>query len=291
MNAAAAGADRRPVTVKTLLEAKREKRPITMLTAYDVEGARLADAAGVDSILVGDSLGMVVLGHDSTLPVTVDDMVRHSAAAARGAKTALVVADMPFLSVHRTVEYAVEAAGRLMVEGGAGAVKIEGGSPFVLEIVSRLVDAGIPVMGHVGLTPQSVHAFGGFSVQGKDVSGAARIFSECLALQEAGAFAVVLELVPTSLAKAISERLAIPTIGIGAGIGCDGQVQVMHDVLGLGTFVPRHAKRYAEVADVVAGALSAYVNEVREGTFPTDAQSSDIDPSVVREAIWQVEGA
>lgn len=260
-------------TVRTFLQAKAEGRPLVMVTAYDFNAARLADEAGVDSILVGDSLGMVMLGYDSTLPVTVDDMVRHTAAVARGASHALVVADMPFLTLHGTVEDAVRIAGRLMVEGGAGAVKVEGGSPTVIAAVEAMVDAGIPVMGHVGLTPQSVHALGGFRTQGTSPESASRILDECAALEAAGAFSVVLECVPDAVAAEATRRSAVPTIGIGAGVGCDGQVQVFHDLLGLGTFTPRHAKQYVAVGDIVRDALAAYAGDVRSGAFPGPEQT------------------
>lgn len=270
------------VTTTRLAEMKAADEPIVMITAYDAPGARLADAAGVDSILVGDSLGMTVLGYESTLPVTMDDMVRATAAVSRGASRAFVVADMPFLSYHVSVEEAVRNAGRLLAEGGAQAVKLEGGVE-VAEIVGILVDAGIPVVGHVGLTPQSVNVFGGYKTQGKSIDGALQLVEDCLALEAAGACAVVLELVPAELAGLISEEIDIPTIGIGAGTGCDGQVQVFHDVLGIGDFTPRHARRFAEIGEAVTAAIAAYAEETRSGVFPAEAQLSHLDGEVLAE--------
>lgn len=277
-------AGRPRVTTRTFLEAKSARRPLVMITAYDFNSARLVDEAGVDAILVGDSLGMVMLGFDSTVPVTIDDMVRHTAAVVRGSSSAMVVADMPFLTLHTGVEKAVEYAGRLMVEGGAGAVKVEGASPHILAAIERMVDAGIPVMGHVGLTPQSVHALGGFRMQGTTGDAAMRIISECEALQNVGAFSITLECIPTELATAISRHLAIPTIGIGAGAGCDGQVQVFHDLLGLGTFTPKHARRFASVGDEIIKAVGAYAMEVRDGMFPGIEQSTPAKDEVVHVA-------
>lgn len=261
---------------------KAADEPIVMITAYDAPGARLADAAGVDVILVGDSLGMTVLGHSSTLPVTMDDMVRATSAVCRGASRALVVADMPFLSCHVGVEEAIRNAGRLLAEAGAQAVKIEGGVA-IAPLVEWLVEAGIPVMGHVGLTPQSVNVFGGYSVQGRTFDAALQLVEDCLALEAAGAFGVVLELVPAELAQLVSEELRIPTIGIGAGAGCDGQVQVFHDVLGMGTFTPKHARRYAEIGAAIESAIAEYAADVRVGAFPAEANYSHLDPEVVAE--------
>jgi 3-methyl-2-oxobutanoate hydroxymethyltransferase len=275
-----AGFDR-PVTTATLRARKAAGQRIVMITAYDAPSARLVDEAGVDAILVGDSLGMTVLGFDSTLPVTLDDMVRHTAAAVRGARRALVIADMPFMSFQVSSEDALRSAGRLMAEGGAGAVKLEGGTA-VAETVRRIVTAGIPVMGHVGLTPQSVHQLGGYKVQAKEAGSAAALLDDCRTLQAAGAFAIVLECVPAELAALASAELDIPTIGIGAGVGCDGEVQVYHDLLGLGgDFKPKHAKRFAEVGDAVREAVAAYADEVRSGTFPGEEQSTHMDPQVL----------
>jgi 3-methyl-2-oxobutanoate hydroxymethyltransferase len=273
----------RPITVTTLRALKDARRPIVMVTAYDTPSARLADEAGVDAILVGDSLGMTVLGFASTLPVTLDDMVRHTAAASRGAKRALLVADMPFLTFQVSAEEALRNAGRLIAEGGAAAVKIEGGAGMA-PTVERIVGAGIPVMGHVGLTPQSVHALGGYKVQAKESEAAIALLDDCQALQAAGAFAIVLECIPAELAELASRELAIPTIGIGAGAGCDGQVQVFHDLLGLGgEFAPRHAKRYAELGSAIRDAIEAYAADVRDTAFPTEAQSTRMDASALAE--------
>lgn len=259
------------VTTKRLLEMAEKGEPITMLTAYDWATARLVDEAGCDVILVGDSLGMVVLGYETTLPVGLEDMLHHTAAVVRGVKRALVVGDMPFLTYQVSPEQAVSNAGRFLKEAGAHAVKIEGGQ-HMSSTVRRLVDVGIPVMGHIGLTPQSVHQLGGYRMQGKTEEAAARLVDDALALEEAGAFAVVLEVIPDDVARRISERLTVPTIGIGAGPYCDGQVQVLSDILGLaGDFVPKHAKRYADVAGVIDGAVRAYLDEVRAGIFPTPA--------------------
>jgi 3-methyl-2-oxobutanoate hydroxymethyltransferase len=277
-----AGFDR-PVTTTTFRARKAAGQRIVMVTAYDTPSARLVEEAGVDAILVGDSLGMTVLGLDSTLPVTLDDMVRHTAAAVRGAKRALVVADMPFMSFQVSPEDALRNAGRLMAEGGAGAVKLEGGA-VVAETVARITGAGIPVMGHVGLTPQSVHQLGGYRVQAKEAAAAATLLDDCRALQDAGAFAVVLECIPAELAAMASAELDIPTIGIGAGAGCDGEVQVFHDLLGLGgDFTPRHAKRYAELGEAIRTAVAAYADDVRAGIFPAEPQCTHMDARTLEE--------
>lgn len=268
------------VTTTGLVAMKAAGEPIVMITAYDAPSARLVEAAGVDVVLVGDSLGMTVLGYDSTLPVTMDDMVRATTAASRGTSRVLVVADMPFMSYQASAEDALRNAGRFLAEAGAHAVKLEGGVA-VAELVGLMTDAGIPVMGHVGLTPQSVNIFGGYKLQGRDTESALALVEDCLALEAAGAFAVVLELVPAELAALVSEELTIPTIGIGAGAGCDGQVQVFHDLLGLGTFTPKHAKRYAEVGAAITKAVTAYTKDVRGGAFPAEAQFSHLDAGVV----------
>jgi 3-methyl-2-oxobutanoate hydroxymethyltransferase len=262
------------VTAADLRPMKAGGQRITMVTAYDYPSAKLVDAAGIDAILVGDTLGMVVLGHDSTVPVTMADMLHHTAAVSRAATRALVVGDLPFLSYQITPEEAMRNAASLLQQGGAGAVKLEGGRP-VAPTVKRIVDAGIPVMGHVGLTPQAVHQLGGFRLQAKTPPAAQALIADALALEEAGAFAVVLELVPAPLAALVTERLRIPTIGIGAGVGCDGQIQVLHDLLGLTgdpehDHVPRHTRRYAEVGQIIREAISQYVREVRGGEFPRD---------------------
>lgn len=277
-----AGSDR-PVTTATFRARKAAAQRIVMLTAYDASTARLVDAAGVDAILVGDSLGMTMLGYDSTLPVTMDDMTRATAAVTRVARRALVVADLPFMSYQASADDALRNAGRLMSEGGAGAVKLEGGIE-VAETVRRMVAAGIPVMGHVGLTPQSVHQLGGYRVQAKDAPAAERLLDDCHALQDAGAFAIVLECIPGELAVLVSAELEVPTIGIGAGAGCDGEVQVFHDLLGLGgDFTPRHAKRYAELGAAVREAVAAYAADVRSGAFPGEEQTTHMDAAALAE--------
>jgi len=269
----------RAVTTTALRAMKAAGRPIVMITAYDTPSARFADEAGVDVILVGDSLGMTVLGFDSTLPVTLDDMVRHTAAVSRGTTRALVVADMPFMSFQVSAEDALRAAGRLLAEAGAAAVKLEGGR-HVAPTASRLVQSGIPVMGHVGLTPQSVHQLGGHKTQAKEADAAVALLEDCIALEEAGAFAIVLECIPMELAAMASERAVVPTIGIGAGVGCDGQVQVFHDLIGLsGELLPRHAKRYADAGLLIRDAVSTYTEDVRSRVFPAEEQTTHMDPS------------
>lgn len=272
------------VTASSLRTLKESGRPIAMITAYDHPSARLVEAAGVDAILVGDSMGMTVLGYDSTLPVTVDDVVRATAAVTRGTSRALVVADMPFMSYQAAYEDGMRNAGRLVAEGGAHAVKLEGASAGTLALTRALAEAGIPVMGHVGLTPQSVNALGGYKTQAKDVATAGKLIDDCIALEQAGAFAIVLECIPAELARRVSALLAIPTIGIGAGVGCDGQVQVFHDVLGLGEFVPKHAKRYADLGSEITRAVSAYADDVRGGVFPGEEQTTHVDSAIVVEA-------
>ncbi len=261
----------RSVTVPRLLQMKRAGERIAMLTAYDCTMARLLDRAGVDVLLVGDSLGMVVLGHENTLAVTLDMIVHHSAAVSRGASRALVVGDMPFLSCHVGVNEAVRAAGRLVQEGGVQAVKIEGGQA-VLQTVQRITEAGIPVMGHLGLRPQSVHQIGGFRRQARSPGEAAGLLESARALQSAGACALVLESIPDDVAAEVTAALDIPTIGIGAGSRCDGQVLVVHDVLGLyDEFVPSFVKRYADLGRAVTSAAEEYVQDVRDGKFPPAA--------------------
>jgi 3-methyl-2-oxobutanoate hydroxymethyltransferase len=261
------------VTITHLQQMKQQGQRITMLTCYDATFSRLLDDAGVDMMLVGDSLGMVVQGGQNTLGVTVEDIIYHSRAVARGARRAHVVGDMPFMSYQVSPEDALRAAGRILSEGNAESVKLEGGQE-VAETVRRMVKAGIPVMGHVGLTPQSVHQMGGFVVQGRDEEGARKLVADARALQEAGAYALVLEGIPQALAAAITERLRIPTIGIGAGPGCDGQVLVLQDLLGLNPdFKPKFVKRYLQGHDLVKGAVGEYLTEVRQGSFPDDAHS------------------
>ena len=260
---------------------KRAGEKIPMVTAYDYTAARIAAAAGIPILLVGDSLGMVVLGHDSTIPVTMDDMVRHTQMVRRGSAPALVVADLPFLAYQIDASHALRNAGRLLQEGGAHTVKLEGGVA-IADSVRRIVDAGIPVMGHIGLTPQSVHALGGYRVQGRTKAAAQRLLDDARALQDAGAYAVVLECVPAPLAQLITQRLDIPTIGIGAGPDCDGQVQVFHDLLGLfSDFVPQHARRYANLADDIGAAFRQYAADVRRGAFPSAAESFTMNENLL----------
>jgi len=269
------------VTVNQVKEMKQKGEKITMITAYDYSTARIVDEVGIPLILVGDSLGMVMLGYDSTIPVTMEEMLHHTKAVVRGTKKAMVIGDMPFMTYHLSVEQALRNAGRFLQEAGCQAVKLEGGVT-VAEKVKRIVDCGIPVCGHIGLTPQSINQLGGFKIQGKTPEAAARLLEDAKALEQAGAFAVVLETVPAPLAALISKKISIPTIGIGAGAGCDGQVQVINDVLGSYTdFVPKHAKQYVKLADIIRTALSGYYNEVKEGKFPTEAQSFSMDESIL----------
>lgn len=257
------------LTIRDIQKMKADKQPITMLTAYDATSARVSEAADVPMLLVGDSLGMVVQGHDSTIPVTLEHMIYHTEIVTRVTEQALIVADMPFMTYSVSTEQALTNAARLMQNSGAGAVKVEGGA-FIAPTIERLTQAGIPVMGHIGLTPQSIKQLGGFRVQGRDLDRARTLIRDAEAVQAAGAFAIVLELVPIELAQIITERLEIPTIGIGAGGGCDGQVQVFHDILALfDNFLPRHAKQYAQIGNLMQAAIEQYTAEVREGDFPT----------------------
>lgn len=259
---------RKKVTALALREKKARRQTITMLTAYDYPTALAMDQSGVDAILVGDSLGMVVLGYENTLPVTMDEMLHHCRAVARGAKYALLVGDMPFMSYQVSVEEAVRNAGRFLQQGGMDAVKLEGGRER-LEAVRAITAAGIPVMGHLGLTPQSVHALGGFRPQGRSASAARRLLEDALLLEEAGIFSLVLESVPARLAQFVSERLSVPTIGIGAGPGCDGQVLVTHDLLGLfDRFTPKFVKKYANLHAEMQRAFGEFLAEVQAGVFP-----------------------
>lgn len=256
-------------SVRRFLEMKRDERRIVCMTAYDFLFARLLEEAEVDIILVGDSLGQVVLGHDSTLPVTLDQMIHHASAVRRGAPDSFIVVDLPFMSFQINTEEALRNAGRALKETGVEAVKMEGGSPRACATVEALVTAGIPVMGHLGLTPQSVHALGGYRVQGRTREEATRLRKEARALEEAGAFSIVLELLPADLAAEISGGLTIPTIGIGAGAGCDGQVLVLYDALGLNPgFQPKFLKRFAQLHDVALDGVRQYADEVRAGTYP-----------------------
>ena len=261
------------VTMPALAEMKRQGKAISALTAYDYATSRLVDEAGIDVILVGDSLAMVVLGHDNTLAVTVDEMLHHTRAVRRAVRRALVVADMPYGSYHIDIAESVRHAVQFVKEAGAEAVKVEGGERRV-ELIARLVDAEIPVMGHVGLTPQSMHALGGFRVQGKTAEAAERVLRDAHAVEAAGAFSIVLESMPRELAAQITRELRIPTIGIGAGPDCDGQILVLHDMIGLGVgHTPKFARRYANVGDAITRAVREYASDVRDGHFPSDEES------------------
>jgi 3-methyl-2-oxobutanoate hydroxymethyltransferase len=264
----AATSTRKKVTTLTLRQKKERGEPITMLTAYDYPAALTMDQAGIDSILVGDSLGMVVLGYENTLPVTMEDMLHHCRAVARGAKSAMLIGDMPFMSYQISIEDAVRNAGRFLQNGGMDAVKLEGGHERV-DAIKLIVAAGIPVMGHLGLTPQSVHQLGGFRPQGKTALTAKRVLEDALLLEDAGCFSLVLESVPARLAELISKKVSIPTIGIGAGAGCDGQVLVTHDMLGLfERFTPKFVKRYADLHGEMQRAFIEYIGDVQAKTFP-----------------------
>lgn len=268
-------------TVQTFKEAKNNHTKLAMLTAYDYSTAKLQDEAGIHGILVGDSLGNVILGYEDTISVTMEDMIHHGAAVARGAKNALVVVDMPFMSYQTSVYDAVVNAGRLMKEGRANAVKLEGGVSVCPQI-KAITDAGIPVMAHLGLTPQSINAFGGFKVQGKNEAAARKLIDDARAVEEAGAFALVLECVPSKLAKIISEQLTIPTIGIGAGAGCDGQILVYQDMLGMfSDYTPKFVKRFAEVGSVMKEAFANYIKEVQAETYPAEEHTFKIDDEIL----------
>ncbi|SHG44192.1 ketopantoate hydroxymethyltransferase [Thermosyntropha lipolytica DSM 11003] len=269
------------VTTATLKARKASGEKITMLTAYDYATAALVDEAGIDMILVGDSLGMVVLGYENTLAVTMEDMLHHTRAVTRAVKNALVVGDMPFLSYHISREEAVRNAGRFIQEGGAQAVKLEGGRERV-DTIKAILDAQIPVMGHIGLTPQSVNQLGGFKVQGKDLETARKLIADAKALEEAGVFSIVLECVPTPLAKKITEEVGVPTIGIGAGPYCDGQVLVINDMLGMFKgHIPKFVKRYANLEPIIKEALTAYKREVEAGVFPGEEHSFNMQDEVL----------
>lgn len=274
---------RLPVTELRVMKQRGDRIP--MLTAYDYPTARLVEQAGVPIILVGDSLGMVVLGYDSTVPVTMEEIIHHTKAVVRGTERAIVVADMPFMSYQVSPEDALRNAGRLMKETGATAVKLEGGQE-VAEAVRRITTAGIPVMGHLGLTPQSVNQLGGYRLQGKTPAAAVKLLHDAQALQAAGAFALVLETIPAKVAQCVTRQLDIPTIGIGAGPYCDGQVQVLHDFLGIfQDFVPRHAKQFARVGETIRDAVATYVSEVQGGSFPTSKESFGMKGGAPRELI------
>ena len=268
-------------TVTTFKDAKKQGKKLTMLTAYDYSTAKLFDEAGVDSMLVGDSLGMTMLGYDSTLPVTMEDMIHHTKAVVRGAKNALVVGDMPYMSYHLSIQQAVENAGRFIKEAGAQAVKLEGGAAFCPEI-EAMTRASIPVVGHLGLTPQSINAFGGFKVQGKSEEAARKIIEDAQALEAAGAFAIVLECVPAKLAEIITAKVAVPTIGIGAGAGCDGQVLVYQDMLGMyDNFTPKFVRKFAEVGAMMKQGVQEYCAAVQDSSFPAAEHTFKIDEEVL----------
>ncbi len=271
------------ITINQIKDMKQKGEKITMLTAYDYSTAKIIDEVGIPLILVGDSLGMVVLGYESTIPVTMEEMLHHTKAVVRGTKQTMVVGDMPFMTYHISIDDALKNAARFIQEGGAQAIKLEGGVT-VAEKVRKIVECGIPVMGHIGLTPQSIHQFGGFKVQGRTPEAAVKMLKDAQALEEAGAFAIVLETVPTSLATLVTQKIGIPTIGIGAGIGCDGQVQIINDILGSYTdFVPKHTKQYAKLTDIMSSVITEYYNEVKAGSFPTAKQSFSMDESILAE--------
>lgn len=267
-------------TVVTFRKAKEEGKKLAMLTAYDYSTACLIDGAGINGILVGDSLGNVILGYQDTLSVTVDDMIHHCAAVSRGVKSALLVVDMPFMSYEVSVEEALRNAGRLMKEGRANAVKLEGGREMVPQI-RAIVQAGIPVMGHIGLTPQSINALGGNKVQGKSAAAAQELLDDAKALAEAGVFAIVLECVPAALADKITAAVPVPTIGIGAGAGCDGQILVNQDMLGMSGFKPKFLKHFANIGEVMTNAFQSYIAEVQAGTFPAEEHTFGIDQEII----------
>jgi 3-methyl-2-oxobutanoate hydroxymethyltransferase len=283
------------VTIHTLRQMKARGEKIAMLTAYDATFARLFDEAGADVLLVGDSLGMVIQGHDTTLPVTLDEIAYHCRAVARGARRAHVVGDMPFMSYQASIEQGITNAGKLMKEGGCHSVKLEGGAVHA-ELVKRLVSAGIPVMGHIGLTPQSYHQLGGFKVQGRDPGGRERLLDDARVLEEAGVYAIVLEVIPADIAYDITAQISVPTIGIGAGIGCDGQVLVSYDALGMDeSFKPRFVRRYATLGATIKDAVAHYVADVRTGSFPSDAESFTLTenkaaPGTLAPAMYSIAG-
>jgi 3-methyl-2-oxobutanoate hydroxymethyltransferase len=282
-------AERKKVTTHTIHRKKASGEPITMLTAYDYATAQAVDRAGIDMILVGDSLGMVVLGYETTLPVTMDDMLHHCKAVARGARSALLIGDMPFMSYQISVAEAVRNAGRFLQEAGMDAVKLEGGRDR-RGAVEAIVSTGIPVMGHLGLTPQSVHLLGGFRAQAKTTASAERLIEDALQLQDAGCFAIVLESIPARLGRWISERLEIPTIGIGAGPGCDGQVLVSHDLLGLfDRFTPKFVRKYADLHTEMARAFAAYIADVKSGAFPTEEHSVEMPDEAWESLLAQID--
>jgi 3-methyl-2-oxobutanoate hydroxymethyltransferase len=271
------------VSINKIKEMKQNGEKITMLTAYDYSTARLIDEAGVPLILVGDSLGNVVLGYESTIPVTIENMLYHSKAVVRGTSSALIIGDMPFMTYHLSTEQALQNAGRFIQEAGTQAVKLEGGVN-VADKVKRIVECGIPVMGHIGLTPQSINQIGGHNIQGKTPEVAASMIDDARALEQAGVFAIVLETVPAALATLITQKVSVPTIGIGAGAGCDGQVQIINDILGSHTgYIPKHAKQYAKIVDIMSNAIAQYKEEVTSGKFPAEANSFPMDESILEQ--------
>ncbi len=271
------------ITIDLIKTMKQKGEKIVMLTAYDYSTAKIVDEVGVHLILVGDSLGMVALGYETTIPVTIDEMIHHTKAVVRGTKRALVIGDMPFMTYHTSTADAQRNAARFIQEGGAQAIKLEGGVT-VADKVRAIVNCGMPVMGHIGLTPQSIHQFGGYKIQGKTPETARQMIEDALALEEAGAFSVLMETVPTPLATLITQKLSVPTISIGAGHGCDGQVQVINDILGwYPDFVPKHAKQYTKLHNIMSTAIKQYYDEVSDGTFPGDEQSFTMDESILAE--------
>lgn len=281
--------ERKPLNTASIRKMKAANEPIAMITAYDYPSAKLAEEAGADIILVGDSLGMVVLGYDSTVPVTMDDMIHHTKAVNRAVTHSFVVADLPFATYHGSIDSALHNAARLMQSGGAKALKLEGGAEMTA-VITACVQAGIPIMGHIGLTPQSVHQFGGYAVQGKNVADAQKLLSDAKALEAAGVFAIVLEMVPEELATYISEQLTIPTIGIGAGRGCDGQVLVFHDLLQYASpITPRFVKCYANVGQQMVDGIAQYVKEVKERTFPEEKHVFHAEAGLLEQMVTEGE--
>ncbi len=271
------------VTINQIKEMKQKGEKVVMLTAYDYVTARLIDEAGIPMILVGDTLGMVVLGYETTIPVTMEEMLHHTKAVVRGTGKALIVGDMPFMTYHISTEQALRNAARFIQEAGTQAIKLEGGVT-VADKVKKIVECGIPVMGHIGLTPQSINQFGGHKIQGKTPEVAKKMLNDAVALEQAGVFAIVLETVPAALAAFITKKISVPSIGIGAGIGCDGQVQVVNDILGSYTgYIPKHAKQYAKLIDVMSNTFSQYLEEVKSGKFPTEENSFPMDETILDE--------
>jgi 3-methyl-2-oxobutanoate hydroxymethyltransferase len=269
------------VTINQIKEMKQKGEKIVMLTSYDYSTAKIVENIGIPMILVGDSLGMVVLGYETPIPVSIDVMIHHTKAVVRGTSKALIIGDMPFMTYHVSIEDAMRNAARFIQEAGAQAVKLEGGIT-VADKVKRLVDCGIPVMGHLGLTPQSVHQLGGLKVQAKSVEAAKKLIEDAIALEQAGVFSIVLEAIPYKLAALVTQKVSVPTIGIGAGPYCDGQVQIINDILGSFTdFVPKHAKQYAKLADIMSSAITEYYHEVKSGVFPTEKHSFIMDDAVL----------